>query len=568
MSETTPDLLAQRPWIRHYDAGVPATLATSARTLPQLLRDTALAFPDNTALRFFGARMPYRALDRAADRFAAGLAARGVTPGDRVALVLPNCPQFLIAYFGALRAGAIVVPFNPTYVECELTHQLRDCGAKVVVTLTLFFPKIAAVQAETAVEQIIVGNIKDYFPAHTKLLFTLFKEQKDGHRFTGGGTGVVTWQEMMRVAPKPPDISMLPDDVAIYQYTGGTTGVAKGAMLTHRNLVANAEMCVAWMNATPNGQGACLAVIPFFHVYGMTVAMNTSIILGATLILLPQLDLNDATQAIQRYRPTHFPGVPALYIALLDYKPFAAIDASSLEICLSGASPLPIEVQHRFEKATGAQLVEGFGMTECSPVSHCSPFHGLRKAGSIGIPYPNIDAKIVDLETGERDLPVGEIGELVLCGPTVMRGYYHHDDETAQALRDGWLHTGDIAHMDADGYFFVVDRKKDMILSNGFNVYPRDVEEVLYSHPAVKEAVVIGAPNDRGDTTVKAYIVRQHNTTPTADELIAFCREHLARYKAPRLIEFREELPKSLIGKPLRRVLVEEEQRKLEARRS
>jgi long-chain acyl-CoA synthetase len=565
-TDISPEILAEKPWLRFYPPDIPVDITPSGDTLPGLLRESARRRPAQTAIIYFGHKISYRELDEAADHFALGLLAKGLLPGDRVALMLPNCPQFVIACYGALRAGATVVPCNPLYVERELEHQLRDSGAKILVTLTLFYKMAKAVQPKVGLEQLIVGNIKDYFPPALKLLFTVAKEKKGGHRATLEGPGVFSWSDFLASHDEKP-AAYLPeikaDDIALYQYTGGTTGVPKAAVLTHRNLATNTRMCCAWLGERPKAPATTLAVVPFFHVYGMTGALNLTIYLGGTLVLLPSFVPVDVLKAIHRYHPTLFPGVPAMYIALLNHPQVGKYDLNSIEACISGAAPLPMEIATRFEKLTGAKLIEGFGMTEASPVTHGNPVYGRRKDGSIGLPFPGVRAKIVDLDTGQVDLPPGDIGELVVSGPMVMQGYYNRPEETASTIRDGWLYTGDIARMDADGYFYIVDRKKDMILSNGFNVYPRDVEEVLYQHPAVKEAVVIGAPNNRGDVTVKAFVVLKEGQTARTDEIIAFCRERLTRYKAPRLVEFRDELPKTLIGKHLRRVLVEEERKRL-----
>jgi long-chain acyl-CoA synthetase len=562
------ETLVMRPWLKHYDPGVPAEIPIPDSTLHDMLRESTRKYGNNTALIFYGAHITYRELDKLVDRFATGLSDIGVKPGDRVALHLPNCPQYVIAYYGALRAGAIVVPCNPIYVERELEQQINNSGATVMVTLTLFYNTVKSLQPRTGLKRVIVGNIKDYFPPKVKALFTLLKEKKAGHRIAfKGDYGVYSWLDFLNAyQPAPPKIEVNPDDVAVFGYTGGTTGIPKAAMLTHRNLLLNVQMCQAWTGERVLGEDICLAVIPFFHSYGMTVAMNNSVLTGAAMILLPKFEPPEVLKTLAKYRPNLFPGVPAMYIALLNHPHLSKYNINSVDICLSGASALHIDVQSRFEKNSGAKLVEGFGMTELSPVSHSTPIYGLRKEGSIGIPMPGIDAKIVDLVTGEEDLSVGEIGELVIRGATVMKGYYNRPDETYRTLRNGWLFTGDIARMDEDGYFFIVDRKKDMILSNGFNVYPRDVEEVLFTHPAVKDAVVIGAPNERGDTTVKAYVVLRDGMTATSEEIIEFCRQNMARYKAPRHVEFRDTLPKTLIGKTLRRVLVEEEKRKLEVK--
>jgi long-chain acyl-CoA synthetase len=566
-TDLDPELLAAKPWLRFYQSDVPIEPPDGETTLPQMLHDTATAYPDHPALIYFNHQLSYKHLDELADRFAAGLEDIGVLPGDRIALLLPNCPQFVIAYYGALRAGAIVIPCNPLYTERELETQLGDSGATVLVTLTMFYKTVKAVRPKTALRKVIVGSIKDYFPLPLQLVFTVAKEKKDGHRVEIREQGVYNWLEFINsYRAKAPDLVIKPDDIGVYQYTGGTTGVPKAAMLSHRNLVGNAQAARLWMGEREKAKDVCLAVIPFFHVYGMSVALNASIYSAGTLILLPRFTVLDVLKTIEQHKPNLFPGVPAMYNAMLNHPALNKFDLKSIEICVSGAAPLPVDVQTRFEKLTGAKVVEGFGMTEASPITHCNPVHGQRKEGSIGLPFPGVMARIVDLEKGLQELPPGETGELVVSGPMVMQGYYNRPDETALTLRNGWLYTGDIARMDEDGYFYIVDRKKDMILSNGFNVYPRDVEEVLYQHPAVREAVVIGAPTERGDEMVKAFVVLKDDQSATAEEILAFCRERLVRYKVPRQLEFRRELPKTLIGKHLRRVLVEEERKNLQAR--
>jgi long-chain acyl-CoA synthetase len=569
-TDVPAELAARKPWVRFYQHNVPLDIEVANETLPQMFRTTVRQHGEKDALVFFGHKISYRELDDASEAFAAGLAAQGVKKGDRVALLLPNCPHFVIAYYGAQKIGAIIVPCNPTYTEKELVTQLNDSKPSAFVTLSVLFKLARTVQQKVGISHLIVGNIKDYFPPALKLVFTVAKEKKEGHRVELEGAGVHSWSEFLAkyASHKAPTVEISPDDIALYQYTGGTTGVPKGAMLSHRNLTTNTRQGAAWMGADQKGVDVTLCAVPFFHVYGMTVAMNLSVYVAGSMVLMPRFVPGDVLKAIDRYRPTLFPGVPAMYIALLNHPDVSKYDLSSIEACMSGAAPLPVEVQEKFEKLTGAKLIEGFGMTELSPISMGNPLYGRRKEGSIGLPMPGVDAKIVDLETGDTDLPVGEVGELVVSGPMVMQGYYNRPEETAKTIRDGWLYTGDIAKMDDDGYFFIVDRKKDMILSNGFNVYPRDVEEVLYQHPAVQEAVVAGVPNERGDDTVKAFIVLKEGATATPEEIIKFCRESLTAYKAPRSVEFRESLPKTLIGKHLRRVLVEEEKAKLAAKKS
>ena len=554
-----------KPWLKHYEKAAPRTIDYPAIPLHRFLEDSARKYPDNIAAMFFGAKLTYRQLDDSASAFASALASLGVRKGDRVALLLPNCPQDVIAYYGALRAGAIVVPTNPLYVEAELQHQLADAGAQTVVTLTKFYSLVKKVQPKTQVKNVIVSNIKDYFPPLTRFLFTLAKEKKEGHRVEVDKSpgNYLLLDLLQQHAGRTYEAEVSPDDIALFQYTGGTTGLSKGAMLTHRNLVANTIQTAAWLTDIKDGAEVILCALPFFHVYGMTTAMNLGMRIAATLLLLPRFDLKEVLVSINKHRPTIFPGVPTMYVAINNHPQIARYDVKSIRACLSGAAPLPVEVQQRFEALTGGKLVEGYGLTEASPVLHCNPIYGLRKVGSIGLPFPDVEVKVVDVETGTRELGVGEVGEIAVRGPQVMKGYWNKEDETRNVLRDGWLHTGDIGKMDEDGFFYIVDRKKDMIIAGGYNIYPRDIEEVLYAHPKVREAVAAGVPDKYRGETVKVYVVLKAGETATEEEIIEYCRGKMAKYKVPTLVEFRTELPKTLVGKVLRRVLVEEEKRKI-----
>jgi len=479
--------------------------------------------------------------------------------------MLPNIPQMVIAYYGTVRTGAIAVPTNPLYHEHELEVQLKDSGAETLVAVDLFYPVIAPVLPRTGVKHLILCGIRDFLPFPKNLLYPIkarlehqwvtVKRVPPVHDFLG----------LVRKAPEGPvSAPVLPDDIALLQYTGGTTGVPKGAILTHRNLVVNAAQSRAWLTLRTEGAEKILSVIPFFHVYGMTTAMNLGILIGAELILLPKFHTKDVLQTIQQYRPGIFPGIQAMYLAIGNHPDIGKYDLSSLKVAISGAGPLMREVQDRFEQVTKARIVEGYGLSEASPVTHANPIFGRRKIGSIGLPWPDLDARIMDIADPDRALPPGEVGELVVKGPQVMKGYWNKPGETAQTLRGGWLHTGDIARMDEEGYFYIVDRIKDMIKTVGENVYPREVEEVLYAHPKVKEAVVVGIPQDFLGEEIKAYIVLKEGMIATAEEIMAFCRVQLSKFKVPKQVEFRKELPKTLVGKVLRRVLKAEELKKLE----
>lgn len=556
-----------RPWYQHYDAQVPHTLTYPDVPMHRLLEDTAHKLPHQIATIFFGARLTYAQLNAQADRLATALRNLGLEKGERVALLLPNCPQFVIAYYAILKAGGVVVPTNPTYKPRELEYQLKDAGAQMVITLNMFMPAIQEVRESIGLKHIIVTEIKEYLPPVLGLLYPIKERREKTAVHVAPAPGIIFWPELMRTTTLPlPPVTVSADDLALLQYTGGTTGISKGAMLTHRNMVANTLQCRHWLyDMRTDGGEVSLAAVPFFHVYGMTTSMSLSVYVGATMILLPRFQIKDVLKAIQKYRPTQFPGVPTMYIALSNAPDVNKYNLRSIKACISGAAPLPVEVAQRFEEITGGRLVEGYGLTEASPVTHCNPLYGDRIVGSIGVPYPDVDAKLVDMDT-HADLPAGEIGELAIRGPQVMRGYWNRPDDTAAVLSpDGWLYTGDIARMDDAGYFYIVDRKKDLIIAGGFNIYPRDVEEVLYEHPKVLEAVVCGVPDIYRGETVKAYIVLKPGEMSTAEEIMAFCKERLANYKVPRQVEFRESLPKSLIGKHIRRILREEEAARLAA---
>ena len=557
--------LTGRPWTRHYDPGIPAMLRYPDVPLQALLDDAAESYPNATATIFFNAKRTYRSISEDAWRFANGLRRVGVKKGDRVALVLPNTPQFVVAFYGALRAGAVLVCCNPRYTAAELQHQLADAGATVVVVLSRLYPLVNAARPGTAVERVIVTNIKEEMPPVLRLLFTVAKEKKDGHRQPfAGDAGALAFREVLAARPEPFDAGVRADDLALLQYTGGTTGVSKGAMLSHRALVANTLQCRAWFTNMRDGEGAAMAVMPFFHVYGLTVVMSLSVQGAEAMILEPQLELEHLLKDIQRHRPRMFSGAPIIYNAINNSPLTKKYDLRSIEACVSGSAPLLNETHRRFVELTGAKLVEGYGLTEAAPVTHCNPLfgEGKQKVGSIGVPFPDVEAKIVDLDAGEREMAIGEPGELILRGPQLMDGYYHQPEETAQALRGGWLYTGDIATVDADGYFAIVDRKKEMIIVSGFKVYPRDVEEVLVAHPAVTDAAVIGIPHPTKGEEVKAYVVLRPGGEATADEIIAHCRKTLADFKVPRQVEFRASLPHTVVGKTLRKELAAEEQAK------
>ena len=550
----------ERPWLKHYEAGVPANLSYPDIPLHQVLTESARRYANRPALEFYGRCLTYRELDELAGRFAAALIQLGVQKGDRVAIMLPNVPQVLIAYFGVLKTGACVVQTNPLYVGREIAHQLGDSGAETIVTLDQFYPRIQEAMSQTRLKRVILTNVGDYLPWLKRLLYPL-KARRQGQ-----------WIKVERVPPiydfrallkaagswsVTADVS--PHDLALLQYTGGTTGVPKGAMLTHRNLVVNAVQCRYWLSGLQEGREVFLGVLPFFHVYGMSTSQNLAILLGAKIVLLPRFQADEVLKAIVAHRVTAFPGIPTMYLALNNHPKVGQYDLRSVRFCISGAGPLFAEVQDRFEKLTGSCLVEGYGLTEASPVTHCNPIVGQRRSRSIGLPVSDTDARLVDLETGAPLSEPGTVGELQIKGPQVMRGYWNKEADTAAIFQDGWLCTGDLASMDGEGFYYIQDRKKDMIKSGGMNVYPREVDECLCEHPKVKDACVIGIPEELRGEKIKAFVVLKDGERATPAELLEHCRKRLAKFKVPKQIEFRSELPKTLIGKVLRRLLLEEE---------
>ncbi len=556
-----------QPWFKHYDADVPKKLIYPEAPLHTLLEGSAKRHPKQTAVEFLGLTMTYDELWDAAKRFATALESLGVKRGDRVAVMLPNCPQFVIAFFGASMLGAVVVNTSPLYVARELEHQLRDSGAETLVILNLFYPRYREVASTVPVKRVVVTSISDFLPFPKNLLYPVKAKREGNWVDVKPEQHIFFFKRLLEKYPaQPAKANIGADDLALLQYTGGTTGTPKGAMLTHRNLMANVNQAYSWTPRTKDAGEVMLGVIPFFHVYGMTVAMNLAIKAAAKIVLLPRFVVKDVLEAIQKHKVTMFPGVPTMYVALNNHADVGKYNLSSVDICLSGAAPLPLEVAQTFERLTGGKLLEGYGLTETSPCTHNNPVNGERRAGSIGLPLPGVDVRIVDGDG--NSLPAGEIGELAIQGPNIMRGYWQRPEETAQTIKDAldggatpgrWLLTGDMGRMTADGYFEIVDRKKDMIAASGYNVYPREVEEILYQHPSIKEAVVVGVPDAYRGETVKAFVVLKDGETVTQEQILEFCKLRLSPYKVPKLLEFKTELPKTLVGKILRRALLEQE---------
>ena len=532
-------------------------------TLPQLLEQTTAKSAGHTALIYFGARISYGQVQDHVDRLAAGLQAMGVKKGDRVALLMPNCPQFVISYFGAMRAGAIVTATSSMYTAREVAHQWNDAGATIVIADRRLYPVIQAALPQLAsVRHIILTGMRQYYPRHLQKLSKSLNSSSQAKRLTTSTDATQTkeptvhnWDKLLSISRTPRPSGLTQSDIACLQYTGGTTGTSKGAMLTHANLVTNAYQASRWLSVSKDGPEVMVAALPLFHIFAMTCVMISAIEMGGTVVILPRFELRAALNVIRKYRPTMFHGVPTMYVAFNNTPHVERYGFKSLRVCMSGGAPLPVEVRQKFEALTGGKLVEGYGLTETSPVTHVNPAEGSPKVASIGLPIADTEARIMDLETGQREMPAGEVGEITIRGPQVMQGYWNKPEETALVLRDGWLYTGDIAKKDADGYFYIVDRKKDLIIAGGYNIYPREVEEVLFECPKIKEAAVIGVPDAYRGETVKAFVVLKDGVTSTAEEIIAFCRERLASYKVPRQVVFRDSLPKSGVGKYLRREL-------------
>lgn len=555
--------MESRIWQKFFDEGVPTTVGTIDRTLAQVLEDTVKKYPDRIATIFEGKALTYAELLDSVERLATALVGMGVGPGDRVAVHLPNLPQTVISYYAVQRIGAIAVLTNPMYVAREIEHQFNDAGVKVAITLDAYWVNLIEPIKDKipSIQHVIVTGIKDYLPFPKSLLFPLVGKKQGLYAKVQPTATIHQFTQLIAgTKSNPPAMPTDVDATANFQYTGGTTGVSKGAILTHHNLVTNSVQTKAWFPGVEEGGEIAISALPFFHSFGLTVCMNFGILIGATQILVPNpRDIKKLISLISKYHPTLFPAVPAMFNAINNYPGIENIDISSIKGCFSGSAPLPVEVLERFEKLTGGKITEGFGLSESSPVTHANPLYGTRKAGSIGIPISDTDARIVDLEEGKTVLGPNEDGELILAGPQIMKGYWNQPEETAEMLRDGWLHTGDIAKMDDDGFFYIVGRKKDMIIAGGYNIYPREIDEILYEHPKILEAAAVGIPDPKRGETVKAFVVVQPGETLTEEEVIAFCRDRLAPYKAPKAVEFRSELPKTTIGKVLRRVLRDEE---------
>jgi long-chain acyl-CoA synthetase len=549
-----------RPWLEHYDEGVPAHIDYPDVPLFHFLQVAAKNHADTPCTIFKGATISYREMDAITDRLAAGLAELGVKKGDRVGIFMPNTPQFVMAYFAILKLGGVVVATNPLYSPREIEHQANDSGMEVMLVMSNFYNTVKKVQASTKIGTLVVTNLKETLPGLLSFLFTLTQEKKGGFRVELQDGDVWMQDLINRHTPEErPRVEVSPDDMALFQYSGGTTGIPKGAVALHRNLVANALQISRWMVDLNPGEETVLMAIPLFHVYGMVAGMLFAIESGASMVMVPNpRDLKDVLTSIQKYKTTVFPGVPTMYNAINNHPEVMAgkYDLSSVRACISGSAPLMRETKEKFEALSGGVVFEGYGLSEAPTATHCNPLLGENRTGSIGLPLPDVDCRIISLDDEVTVLPTGEIGELVVKGPQVFRGYHNMPTETTNTLRDGWLYTGDIARMDAEGYFYIVDRKKELIKPGGYQVWPREVEEVISDHPKVLEVGVAGIPDAYRGETVKAWVVVQPDESLTEEEVREWCKERLAKYKVPTQVEFRDELPKTTVGKILRRELV------------
>lgn len=547
--------MEDRIWYQSYPPGVPPKIDYDQTTLEAALSRTAKKYPDVTALILMGKRISYRELDVLVNRFATALSELGVKKGDSVSLVLPNLPQIVIATYAIWRLGAVVVMNNPLYTERELEHQFNDSGSTIAIALDLLVPRMLKLRDKTGIKHIISCHIRDYLPFPLKQLFPLVKKKM--HRSPVPGEDVLEFLDLIdKSSPLSSSAGVGWQDLGALLYTGGTTGLSKGVMLTHRNLCANVQQFGALLNDIKDGDENVIGSLPFFHSAGFTAVMNQSMFRGFTVVLVPKPEPEAIIDVIKKYKPAVFGGVPTTFVGILNHPKLPPkSELSFIKGCVSGAAPCALDTLKEWEKRVGAQIVEVFGMTEMSPVTHSNPWGGKTKPGSVGIPLPDTDCRIVDVDTGQKEMPFGESGEILVKGPQQMTGYYNRPEETAEALQDGWFYTGDIGYMDEEGYLFIVDRKKDMIIAGGFNIYPRDIDEVLFEHPKIVEACAVGLPDPYRGETVKAFVVVREGETLTEEEVVSYCREKLAPYKVPRVVEFMDELPKSAIGKVLRREL-------------
>ncbi|MCF8043227.1 MAG: long-chain fatty acid--CoA ligase [Desulfarculaceae bacterium] len=554
--------MPQFPWLDHYDPEVPHSLEYPSTDLYSLMAQSAAKVAQKTALVFLGKSLSFAQLFSLADDMAGGLAARGIKQGDRVALLMPNCPQFVISYLALMRLGATAMLLNPLNVERELVFKFKDSGARAVIALDLLSQRVSNIRKEIHLDLVVYTGLQDFLPFPKNLLYPIKRSlDKKMPKLAIGHDGA-TWsfKGLLALKAQAPPVEIDPESMAALIYSGGTTGISKGIMLSHRALIANLMQACAWVNM--NHDDSLLAVLPLFHGFGMSVCMNAPLAHGGTVTLLPRFEAGEVLRAIDKTRPSIFAGVPTMFIALKEHPEIDKCDLKSLRGIFVGAAPLPQAVQQEFEKRTGAQLIEGYGLTEAVTAISCNPLYGEKKPGTIGIPFPNVEWRIMDLENGTKEMGQGEAGEIVLRGPDLMTGYLNQPELTSWTIRDGWLYTGDIGVMDQGGYITIVDRKKDLVIVSGFNVFPSEIDEVLHQHPAVAEAVAVGLPHPTKGEFIKAFVVLKKGQAATPEEIRAFCKQNLSAYMVPKEVEIRGELPKSMIGKVLRRSLREEEEAK------
>jgi long-chain acyl-CoA synthetase len=556
------DIYSQKPWLKFYSEGVKGSINYEEICLHDVLERTVSKYGDQDALIFQGFRINYNDLKSMVDRLAYFLSSNGIKKGDVVAILLPNMIQTVAAYYAVLKIGGIVQMNNPLYTDRELAYQFNDAKAKVLITLDLLANRMIALRKETKIKTIIYTSIGDYLPPVKKVLFKLVAKKKGMAAEVPAADNVFPWADAVKESGALPKVKITFDDVAVYQYTGGTTGASKGAILTHRNLCSMVQMYGEWFPTLKRGDEVIISAAPIFHVLGMSAAMNLPVFMGWTAVLVPKPQPADLLAATRKYRPTVCSMVPTMYVGMLQHPDLKKTDMSCYKVLSSGGSSLPVEVLKKFKELTGADINEGFGMTETSPQTHLNPYGGHHKAGSIGLPYPDTEVKIVDLATGKESMPVGKEGEMIFKGPQVTQGYLNKPEETKKAIRKGWLYSGDIAYMDKDGYFFIVDRMKDLIISSGYNVYPREIEEVLYEHPGIQKAAAIGLPDQKRGEAIKVFVVPNEGTTLDTEEVMKYCQERLAKYKWPSVIEVRSSLPESTVGKILKKDLKKEEEAK------
>lgn len=552
---------ADYPWIKTYPKDIDWEKDIPKKPVYEMLEDTVSKYPENPAFDFLGKKYSWGEIGGLVNKFAAGLQGLGIEKGDKAGLFLPNCPYYLIAYYGVLKAGATVVNFNPLYAEKELSHQIEDSETDIMITLDLamLYDKMQAMLHGTRLEKLILCKFTDILSFPKNILFSTFKggeiaKVQEGRR-------LFWFQDLIENDGAVKDVPIDPvEDVAVLQYTGGTTGVPKGAMLTHHNIYTNTMQSAQWFPQDMIGEGRMMGVLPFFHVFAMTAIMNFSVMSAYEIIALPRFELKDALKTINKTKPHFFPAVPAIYNAINNFPGLKKYDLSSLKYCISGGAPLPVEVKKKFEEITGCIVIEGYGLSESSPVACANPIHGDNVAGSIGLPVPGTIIEIIDPEDKKTPVPMGERGELCIRGPQVMKGYWNNEEATAETLIDGRLHTGDIAILDERGYVFIVDRIKDMIITNGYNVYPRNIEEAIYLHPSVEECIVAGLPHPQRGEVVKAWIKLKEGRELTVEDLKVFLDDKISKMEIPKLVEFRDEpLPKTMIGKLSRKDVVEQE---------